>query len=131
MIDTPAPAAAPRIVYCLCHARPAVDRGMALDGRHRNVTHPISGKEDLRRPRSLVLGTLDLDEAATLVEARRRARALAEHGKHRTISGISRWCAVCLTRGAHLDHIEDRRLVAGCAECDTAQRRAWSAKVGR
>lgn len=128
---TLAPPAASRPVFCLCHARPAVDAGLALDGIHRNVMHPHRGGPSPDRRLRLVLGTTDEGEAQGLVETARKARALAMHGRHRSASGISRDCELCLRRGAHLDHIEDRRLVAGCKECDLAQTRAWSAKVGR
>jgi hypothetical protein len=130
MIDVPAEPAAGPFAYCLQCARPSVDRGLALDGVHRNVFCRWYDRPGKPHGHGLTLGTFDQDEALTLVERRRRARAKAAHGRHRSASGIDRNCELCLARGAHLDHIEDRRLVAGCLECDRAQVRAWSSHVG-
>lgn len=123
---------APAWPYCLGCAWPArSDVGPALQTGYRII---LCAWEDARgKPRGCgkTLGTLDQAEAVELVERRRRQRLAREHPDHRTASGIHRDCPACAVRGEHLDHLERKRLVSGCAECDQARRRAEPARVGR
>jgi hypothetical protein len=116
---------------CWQCARPAQqDLGPSLDPRARLIVCAWEDDHGYARGHGKTLGTLDVAAAQALVDERRRKRLLREHPGHQTASGIHRECPTCQLRGAHLDHIERKRLVAGCRECDTASRRVRSAHVG-
>ncbi len=116
---------------CWQCARPAQqDLGPSLDPRARLIVCEWQDAQGRTRGHGKTLGTLDVAAATELVESHRRQLLLREHPRHRTASGVHRDCPSCQARGDHLEHVERRRMVDGCAECDKARRRAWSAHVG-
>lgn len=117
---------------CWQCARPAQqDLGPSLAPRGRVIVCAWEDAQGHPRGHGKTLGTTDAAAAQELVERRRVTRLLREHPRHRTASGVRRDCLRCRERGEHLDHLERRRSVAGCAECDRARSRAGVAHVGR
>ena len=119
-----------RPAYCQLDARPATYVGIGLDGTTPLVRCHWTDARGKDHGHGLTLGTFDGEGQAALLDRRRLDRIAAAHPDHRTKHGFHRECPACLARGEHLDHIERSRAAPGCAECERALTRAWSARVG-